>query len=48
MIDFIGKAGEERKAAKKQAAPKVEAAEVVEAKEEAKTDLVLCGHIDRP
>ena len=30
MIDFIGKAGEERKVAKKQAAPKVEAAEAVE------------------
>ncbi|MBK8780321.1 MAG: 50S ribosomal protein L21 [Anaerolineales bacterium] len=38
MIDFIGKAGEERKAPKKQAAPKVEAAEVVEAKEEAKVE----------
>lgn len=35
MIDFIGKAGEERKAAKKQAAPKVEADE---AKEEAKVE----------
>lgn len=35
MIDFIGKAGEERKASKKQAAPKVEAAE---AKEEAKVE----------
>ena len=35
MIDFIGKAGEERKAPKKQAAPKVEAAE---AKEEAKVE----------
>ncbi|CAG0976979.1 partial 50S ribosomal protein L21, partial [Anaerolineae bacterium] len=35
MIDFIGKAGEERKAAKKQAAPKVEA---VEAKEEARAE----------
>ncbi len=35
MIDFIGKAGEERKAAKKQAAPKVEA---VEAKEEARVE----------
>ncbi len=30
MIDFIGKAGEERKVAKKQVAPKVEAAEAVE------------------
>ena len=38
MIDFIGKAGEERKAAKKQAAPKVEAAEVVEASEEVKVE----------
>jgi len=30
MIDFIGKAGEERKVATKQVAPKVEAAEAVE------------------
>jgi large subunit ribosomal protein L21 len=38
MIDFIGKAGEERKVAKKQAAPKVEPVEVVEVKEEARVE----------
>ena len=38
MIDFIGKAGEERKVAKKQAAPKVEPVEVAEVKEEARVE----------
>ncbi len=38
MIDFIGKAGEERKIAKKQAAPKVEKVEATEVKETAKVE----------
>lgn len=38
MIDFIGKAGEERQVAKKQAAPVVEPVEAVEAMEEAKVE----------